>query len=115
MSKNIQVRLYIKFIIKFFVFRVLSAITQVKNDIGRGSSVVRVSSRYGLHTVIVFSCAIANGEIAGCPATLWPIYPSPHGPCMTAPKLVRENHMLHTHRIYLICTANPQYETAYLL
>ncbi len=28
MSENIQVRLYIKFIIKFFVFGVLSVVTQ---------------------------------------------------------------------------------------
>src|SRR5258706_13011589 len=83
MSKNIQVRLYIKFIIKVFVFRVFSVITQVNNDIGRGSSVVRVSSRYGMHTVIVFSRAIANGEIAGCPDPLahlsrppWTLYDS---------------------------------------
>ena len=44
MSKNIQVRLYIRFIIKVLVFRVLRAITQDNNDIGRGSSVTRVST-----------------------------------------------------------------------
>src|SRR5258706_11312255 len=77
MSKSAQVRLSIKFIVKVFVFRVLSVIIQVNNDISWGSSVVRVNSRYGLHTVIVFAHAIANGEIAGCPATFGPFIPAP--------------------------------------
>ena len=47
MSKNIHARLYIKFIITVFIVRVLSVITQVYNNISKGSSVVRASSRYG--------------------------------------------------------------------
>ncbi len=96
MSKNIQVRLYVKFIVKVFIFRVPRFITQVNNDIGRGSSVVRVSSRYGLCTVIVFTHVIANGEITGHPATLWPIYPSPMNPVWQLPTCKRNPHATYT-------------------
>ena len=46
MSKNIQARLYIKFILKVLIFGVLRPITQVYNDIIRDNSAARVSSRY---------------------------------------------------------------------
>ena len=46
MSDNIQARLYIKFIIKVLVFGVLRSITQVYDDISRGSSVARADNRY---------------------------------------------------------------------
>ena len=46
MSENIQVRLCVKFILKIIIFRVLGPITQVYNDVSRGSSVARVSNRY---------------------------------------------------------------------
>ena len=41
MSENIQAKLYIKFILKVLIFRVLRPITQVYNDIGMGSSMAR--------------------------------------------------------------------------
>ncbi len=46
MSDNIQARLYIRFILNILVFGVRRSITQVYDDISRGSSVARGGNRY---------------------------------------------------------------------
>ena len=46
MSKNIHVRLYIKFILKVLIFGVGRHIIHIYNDTSRDNSVVRVSNRY---------------------------------------------------------------------
>ena len=46
MSDNIQARLYIKFILNVLIFGVRRSVTQVYDDISRGSSVARVGNRY---------------------------------------------------------------------
>src|SRR5258706_5704499 len=46
MCESIKQRLYIKFLFKVLIFRVLWPITQVYNEIGMGNSAARASSRY---------------------------------------------------------------------
>jgi len=77
MCENLELRLYIKFIIEGLIFRVLWPISQVCNDTSRGNSVARRVVASLLSTVVAFACTIANGEFAGWPTTHHPVSTKP--------------------------------------
>src|SRR5258706_2869879 len=115
MCKNIELRLYIEFIIKVRIFRVLWPIVQVYNDTSRGNSVARRVEAPLLSTVVTIAHTIVNGEFTGWPTTHHPVSTNPDCLHILAPEPIRKFYILHTHCIYMIHAANMQYKAIYLL